>query len=260
MLSFILFLVAAVLIFSLVYFWNKRSKTTIHAGESKEIRKALEKNISFYRQLAGNKKESFAKRVEKFLSKTKITPVGNFDLTVEDRVYVGASAIIPIASFEDWEYNNLNEVLIYPDNFNNDFDFKEKQANILGMVGDGALNRIMILSLPALKHGFEHNDGHNTGIHEFVHLIDMADGEVNGIPLYLLTKDNISPWMNYMKQTLQDIRDDDTGLNPYAGKNATEFFAVIAEYFFEKPQMLENEHPEIYRLLKKMFTPDLNTK
>ena len=123
------------------------------------------------------------------------------------------------------------------------------------MVGDGALNRTMILSLPALKDGFKREDGHNTGIHEFVHLIDMADGDVNGIPLYLLSKDSISPWMNHMRQTLKDIRDDETNLNPYAGKSATEFFAVIAEYFFEKPVMLEKEHPEIYRLLKKMFTP-----
>ena len=41
----------------------------------------------------------------------------------------------------------------------------------------------------------------------------------------------------------------------YQKLNTTEFFAVIAEYLFEKPLMLEKEHPEIYRLLKKMFTP-----
>lgn len=255
MFSFILFIVAALLIAGLIILLNKKNKIEIDDSESSAIKSALQNNISFYQKLPDDKKEIFSRRVEKFLEATKITAVGDYTVTAEDKAYVGASAIIPIWAFEDWEYNNIDEVLLYPANFTNDFDFKNEQANILGMVGDGALNRTMILSLTALKDGFKREDGHNTGIHEFVHLIDMADGDVNGIPLYLLSKDSISPWMNHMRQTLKDIRDDETNLNPYAGKSATEFFAVIAEYFFEKPVMLEKEHPEIYRLLKKMFTP-----
>lgn len=260
MLSFILFIVAALLIVALIFLLNKKKNINIDDSESAEIKIALQKNISFYQNLSEEKKDFFLNRVERFLEKTKITAVGEYSITAEDKAFVGASAIIPIWAFEDWEYNNINEVLLYPANFTNDFDFKNEQANILGMVGNGALNRTMILSLPALKDGFKRNDGHNTGIHEFVHLIDMADGDVNGIPLYLLSKDSISPWMNYMNQTLKDIRDDETNLNPYAGKSPTEFFAVIAEYFFEKPAMLKEEHPEIYRLLKKMFTPNLTIK
>lgn len=260
MLSFILFVVAVALIISLIIFLNKKNKIKINDEDKTEIKSSLQKNISFYQKLSEDKKIIFLHRVEKFLNNTKVTAIGDYKITAEDMAYVGASAIIPIWAFEDWEYNNIDEVLLYPANFTSNFDFKSTQANILGMVGNGALNHTMILSLPALKEGFKKNDGHNTGIHEFVHLIDMADGDGNGIPLYLLSKDTISPWMNYMKQTLEEVRDGETDINPYAGKNAAEFFAVIAEYFFEKPEMLEKEHPEIYTLLKKMFTPTLKVK
>lgn len=55
-----------------------------------------------------------------------------------------------------------------------------------GMVGNRAMNRMMILSLPQLRSGFAVNATGNTALHEFVHLIDMSDGAADGIPEELL--------------------------------------------------------------------------
>jgi Mlc titration factor MtfA (ptsG expression regulator) len=74
--------------------------------------------------------------------------------------------------------------LLYPDSFSKEFELQqEKERPVLGMVGDGAMQHVMILSQPALRQGFINNtDVHNTAIHEFVHLIDKTDGEIDGIP------------------------------------------------------------------------------
>jgi hypothetical protein len=67
---------------------------------------------------------------------------------------VAASAIIPTFAFPDWKYKTIDEVLLYPNTFNDKFETKGPDRNILGMVGDVYLNGTMILSKPALIHCF----------------------------------------------------------------------------------------------------------
>ena len=42
-------------------------------------------------------------------------------------------------------------------------------------------------------------------------------------------------------------------INPYGATNEAEFFAVVAEYFFERPDLLRSQHPELYDLLVNIF-------
>jgi hypothetical protein len=42
-------------------------------------------------------------------------------------------------------------------------------------------------------------------------------------------------------------------INLYATTNHAEFFAVISEYFFEQPGLLEANHPDLYEMLGRIF-------
>ena len=69
--------------------------------------------------------------------------------------------------------------------FGRDFELAKAAdgRNILGMVGTGAMNRIMILVKPDLIQGFKNaGDKRNVGVHEFAHLVDKSDGVIDGIP------------------------------------------------------------------------------
>lgn len=55
---------------------------------------------------------------------------------------VAASAVIPLFGFPGWRYRHLNEVLLYPDTFDEDYQVQNARRNIIGMVGSGAMNRI----------------------------------------------------------------------------------------------------------------------
>ena len=91
-------------------------------------------------------------------------------------------------------------------------------------------------------------------IHEFTHLIDKADGATDGVPEYLLDKQNIIPWLDMIHKTIAEMkRTGQSDINLYGASNQAEFFAVVSEYFFEKPQELEQNHPELYALLHQMF-------
>ncbi|MFZ1451976.1 MAG: M90 family metallopeptidase [Ferruginibacter sp.] len=220
------------------------------------LKNILQEKIPFYQQLNEEKKNEFETRTTHFLTQVKITGVKTVVEDV-DKVLIAASAIIPIFNFSGWEYPNLNEVLLYPDSFDHEFEQQGEGRNILGMVGSGALNQVMILSQFELRQAFINETGkNNTAIHEFVHLVDKTDGEIDGIPESLLNRQYIKPWLQLMQEKIKEIIDDQSDINPYGATNEAEFFAVVSEYFFERPDLLKEKHPELYELLLKIFHPE----
>lgn len=216
----------------------------------------LEEHVSFYNQLDEENKSRFINRTTDFLKRVSIRGV---DTKVEDldRVLVAAGAIIPIFSFPDWRYNNISEVLLYKGTFDKDFSTRSKDRNVLGMVGDGAMHREMVLSQPSLRSSFSNQrDGQNTAIHEFVHLIDKADGATDGQPDYLISRPYLIPWIKLMHETITEMKSTTrSDINMYGATNDTEFFAVVSEYFFERPHELKEHHPQLFEMLENMFHP-----
>jgi hypothetical protein len=145
--------------------------------------------------------------------------------------------------------------------FNTKLQTSGEGRNILGLVGNGYLEGKMILSKKALRRGFENEtDKKNTAIHEFVHLIDKSDGSIDGIPSLLLEKQYTIPWIRLIKHKMDEIYDNKSDINPYGGTNKAEFFSVVSEYFFERPQLLEQNHPQLYRMLEKIFKHDMSSR
>jgi len=129
--------------------------------------------------------------------------------------------------------------------------------DVLGMVGRGAMNRMMILSKPELLQGFRlGQDRHNVGIHEFTHLLDKSDGAVDGVPSIGLPPSAVTPWLKLIHQEMGNIRAGHSDINPYGLKNEAEFFAVASEYFFENPEKMKRKHPELYAMLERVFHQD----
>jgi Mlc titration factor MtfA (ptsG expression regulator) len=236
---------------------NRRKKKHIAAcALPPDTGKLLEDNVAFYSQLSVADKKVFEERVRDFLANTAVSGVA-VTVTDLDRLLVAASAIIPIFSFPGWRYNNITEVLLYKDAFSKEYKMDGAGRDILGMVGNGALQGQMILTQPALRAGFSNPaDGHNTAIHEFVHLIDKADGATDGVPEYLLSQPHIQPWIEHMHDTIRLMRGKGhSDINLYGATNDAEFFAVISEYYFERPDELKEKHPDLYSLLHEMFQP-----
>jgi Mlc titration factor MtfA (ptsG expression regulator) len=212
----------------------------------------LEKEVAFYRLLSAPDRERFVQRVAAFLDRVQIEGI-HTTVQMLDKVLVAASAVIPIWGFDDWEYRNIDTVLLYPDTFDQQYRFAGNERNVLGMVGDGAMHRQMILSKPALRAGFRRQDAGNTGIHEFVHLLDKSDGSTDGVPEQLLQHQYAVPWLKAMHREINSIRQGRSDIDPYAATNDAEFLAVASEYFFEKPQAFREQHPELYALLSEAF-------
>ena len=246
---------AAGLLFIFLLRIKKKPRVAIVPAEPlpSSYRQILSEQVPFYQQLDETKKTEFENRVQHFLSQIKITGV-NTVVEDLDKLLIAASAIIPIFNFPGWEYIHLHEVLLYPDSFNHEFEQQGNRRDVLGMVGSGALNHVMILSQRQLRQAFINKPGkENTAIHEFVHLVDKTDGDIDGVPAFILEKKYIQPWLQLMQHEIRLIDENKSDIDPYGATNEAEFFAVVSEYFFERPTLLKEKHPELYELLVKIF-------
>jgi Mlc titration factor MtfA (ptsG expression regulator) len=252
-LMIIILVIAGLLLYGLLRKQKPAPAIIVPVPEAYKI--ILRQEVPFYEQLNPVQQNSFEQRLQQFLAAVKITGVKTVVEDV-DRILVAASAIIPIFNFEGWHYVNLHEVLLYPGSFNHDFEQEGAGRDILGMVGTGAMNNIMILSQFELRQAFSNKTGKsNTAIHEFVHLVDKTDGSIDGVPSFILDKQYILPWLQRMRQEIDLIKDDQSDIDDYGASNESEFFAVVSEYFFERPELLQQKHPELYALLQKIFNP-----
>ncbi len=216
-------------------------------------RDLLQDYVTFYSQLEEEGKKNFENKFQKFLSAVKITGA-NAEVEDIDRVLIGAGAVIPVYFIPDWEYVNLREILVYPGNFNTDFEQQGNDRMISGMVGSGAMQNVLIISKWELRQGFiNRGSNRNTAIHEFVHLIDKMDGTLDGVPEILLERKYIPQWQQLIQETMEKIRRGESDIDPYGATGPVECFAVVSEYFFEQPGLFRSTHPELHEMLQQIF-------
>ncbi|MEL7001331.1 MAG: M90 family metallopeptidase [Bacteroidota bacterium] len=252
----ILLILSLIVIGVVIYKATRPRKWTDPEGElPPKWREILNDHVPFYRLLDNDQKTLFEFKVNQFLTNCKITGI-QVKVDDLDKILVASSAVIPIFNFPEWEYINIDEVLIYPNEFNIDFEVSGEDRSILGMVGSGIMEGKMILSKKSLHLGFQNEtDKKNTAIHEFVHLIDKSDGVIDGVPKLLLERQYLIPWVNLMRQKIELInKSRKTDINRYGTTNNAEFFAVISEYFFERPKLLKRKHPKLYEQLNQIFS------
>jgi Mlc titration factor MtfA (ptsG expression regulator) len=234
-------------------FRKKSSAALTDTAPGPNYYELLDTQVTYYHKLDLEAKSRFEKRIREFLKEVRIEGVGT-TITDLDCVLIASSAVIPIFGFPDWKYHNLTNVILYPDTFDGEFQFEGENRNILGMVGSGYMNGQMLLSRAALTKGFSKNAGvENAALHEFVHLLDKSDGATDGVPENLMAHPYTIAWLHLIHQEMHRIQSGKSDIDPYALTNEAEFFAVAAEYFFEKPEQLQHKHPELYWQLSLIF-------
>jgi MtfA peptidase len=235
---------------------KKRLQEKVNQAFPESWRAILKEKVRFYARL--NKAEAglFEKRVQLFIAAKNIQGI---DTDIDDsiRLMVAASAVIPTFAFSGYNYPKVQTVLIYPNSFDGEFQtqrYKGHKEVIMGMVGNQSLKGTVILSKPDLVKAFDgmpHRE--NVGVHEFVHLLDMEDGAVDGIPELLIDHRFVGPWLHEIKNETTRIGKGHSDINPYALTSNAEFLAVVSEYFFDNPEKFKKRHPELYSFLSGIF-------
>lgn len=216
-------------------------------------RKILQTKVAFYTNLSATDKTLFEQRCIAFIYNTDV--IGhNLEVSDADRLLVASGSVILAWGFQQWHYVKVDTVYLVPGSFNDSSEFRQRDSNITGLVGTAHLRGKMILSQPALHQGFDNSlDKRNVAIHEFAHLIDMADGDVDGLPKQISEQGYALPWLELVSRKIKQINSGNSDIRDYGATNNAEFFSVASEYFFERPKRLKQKHPQLYKHLERFY-------
>jgi MtfA peptidase len=195
-----------------------------------------------------------------FLAEKQFTGVQGLEVTDAMRVSIAAQACLPILELGlDW-YSGWSGIVVYP----GDFRVRRESVDEDGVVhewddelaGEAFPGGPVVLSWDAAAHDPEMN----VVIHEFVHKLDMLNGQADGVPP-LHDGMSRSRWSKVFEDAYQGLcealeRGRDTWLDPYAAEHPSEFFAVISEAFFRDPRETRRRYPDVYEQLALFFRQD----
>jgi hypothetical protein len=227
-------------------------------------REFLLRAYDHFERLDDARRRRFEDDVRIFLAETRITGVG-VDVDDELRLLVAASAVTLSVEWPDYEWDQLGEVLLYPDDFDRDYDFGEAELS-----GQAHPEGTVILSVPSLEESFEFpDDAYHVGLHEFAHLLDLEQAHFGGIPAGLHGA-AAREWAAVAEREMERLREEEaprerrrkrrpdrfSAFDPYGAEDPVEFLAVAVEAFFELPQRVRRQHADVYRLLSGYFGQD----
>ncbi|MEO5580117.1 MAG: M90 family metallopeptidase, partial [Gemmatimonadaceae bacterium] len=191
---------------------------------------------------------------------------GGLEVTDEIRVTIAAQACMLLLHRDTDYYPRVKVILVYPSGYIASAErslggglWMEGEEHRLGHTQQqlGAI----VLAWDAALHGSRvYDDGQNLVFHEFAHQLDFEGTGTDGTPL-LDTRQQYLSWARVLGAEYEQLRRlDDAGeesfLDGYGATNPAEFFAVVTEYFFEKPAELRAKHPALYCELKGYYRQD----
>lgn len=198
-----------------------------------------------------------------FLRDKRLEPVQGLELTTPMRLAVALQACLPILELGlDW-YRGWYAVILYPDEFIPEHEVMGDDGIVWTeravKSGEAWEQGPIILSWADVEAGLERN-GYNVVIHELAHKLDLLDGGANGCPPLHA---GMSPkaWAETFSTAYQDLcrrvdAGEETPIDPYATESPAELFAVVSEYFFERPDLLNAEYPGVYAQLRLFYRQD----
>ncbi len=190
---------------------------------------------------------------------------GAADAQVDDgmRTLIAGFAVLPILNLGYEWYRGWKEIIVYPAQFVPEREvtdvFGVVHRTRLPMSGEAWAGGPLVLSWDDVSRAGI-GQGHNVVIHEFAHKLDMRNGAVDGLPP-LHSGMRVEDWSRALGMAYRDFRRrvngrEYTEIDPYAAHSPAEFFAVLTECFFERPEAVDLEYPAVYEQLRQFYRQD----
>ena len=202
----------------------------------------------YYHQLDEVKKKTFRRRVQKFISMKKFIPRGDMrKVTDEMKVLIASSAIQITFGHPSVYFEHFWKILVYPDTY---------YSNIAQRYHQGEVNTrgFIILSWTNFLDGYKNrSSGVNLGLHEMAHALKIENA-IRNTEYDFLDFDALKSFDIESKKEIEEMRNGNTSfLRVYASTNEHEFFAVVIESFFERPQLFMEKKPYLFELTAKLL-------
>jgi MtfA peptidase len=243
---------------------NWKRQRVLREAQFDEARwRALVLQMEFVRMLAPAELGRLRDLVVLFLHEKEFAQAAGLELTEDMRWSIATQACILILNLDLEYYRGWSGIIVYPEQFVP----RHQHVDEAGVVhegdepyaGEAWLGGPVVLSWADVA-DTGYADGVNVVIHEFAHKLDMLNGDANGFPPLHADMDR-SAWARSMSVAYRDLcarvdAGEDTTIDPYAAESPGEFFAVMSEAFFELPDVVQDEYPEVYDQFRAFYRQD----
>jgi Mlc titration factor MtfA (ptsG expression regulator) len=192
-------------------------------------------------------------------------------LTITDEIAlsIAAQAVLPVLHLGLGWYDDFVGIVVHP----GEVVARRTQVDETGvvhaydevLVGEAMDQGPVMLSWHDVREaGTRFEDGYNVVIHEFVHKLDLRDGQADGCPP-LGSRAARHAWLQGLTRAYEAFREqvivaerfggEPTWLDPYGAQAIDEFFAVACEGYFVQRERFAREFPDLAPLFDSFFKP-----
>ncbi len=250
------------------WFRSRRRKKLMQVPFPALWEEIIKRNVVHYSMLDESEQTHLKHLIQVFISEKYWEGAGGLELDDEIKVTISAQACLLLLGLPHNYYKNVMSIIVYPSTvvppkrkrgfFENSMTVENENQPILGQA---FMQGPVIIIWDAALHGGRHPElGHNVIYHEFAHKLDMLDGAADGTPP-LHERADYRDWINVCTREFTRLRKDagrgrKSFMDSYGATNEAEFFAVATEQFFDRPERMIKETPELYDVLKEYYNQD----
>ncbi|HEX2934752.1 MAG TPA: zinc-dependent peptidase [Bacteroidales bacterium] len=214
----------------------------------KYIHELLVAKFPYYTSLSSSERIRFYVRLRLFIESKRFKPCQILEVTQEMKILIGASAVQLTFGLDKFIFHHFKTILVYPKAFlYSDRNYHKGNVNVKGSIS---------ISFEDFVKGYaDPTDSYNLGLHEMAHALELE---------YNLKDEYDAFFGAYYERWLKSAATELVRMNygqsdflrKYAGRNVKEFFSVCAENFFERPILMKEKLPEIYRHMTLLLNQD----
>ena len=219
----------------------------------------LERHVPCYQRLAEQRRKALEGHVQVLLAEKHFEGCRGFVVDDRVRVTIAAHAAILLLGRDMDYYRGLYTVLVYPGAFVVEYE----EPDELGFVdaesevqeGQSWNLGTVVLSWQDIRRDVKKTDGRNVLFHEFAH--QLYDHVGPGLDSRAANR----RWRRAFGEHYQrhcDAVERQRGrrrslIDPYGAEDPSEFFAVLTELFFERPDVMRRREPALYELFARYY-------
>jgi MtfA peptidase len=217
--------------------------------------------------LTSEQQQKLRRLIRIFVAEKNWEGCGGLAMTDEIKVSIAAQACLLVVGMEeDQFFDHVLSILVYPTGY----VAGGTHVSGNGVVLEGGQPRLgeawwrgpVVLSWAEARAGGRmETPGRNLVLHEFAHQLDMQNGRITDGTPPLKTQAGYDRWISVLgpefERLVENCRHGHHGfIDCYGATNPAEFFAVITETFFERPNSLRLHHQDAYDVLREYYRLD----
>jgi len=241
----------------------RRGRAAQRSSVTAEEWSSVTQRFSFLQALNAEEQSRLRDLVAAFLNEKSLQGAGGLVITRDIELVIAAQACLLVLNLDLDYYSDWVEVIVYPDEFIVDHEYTDEDGVVhhvrAPLSGEAWDQGPVVLSWQDAE-AADGGDGYNVVMHEFAHKLDMLNGAADGFPPLHADMDR-ELWSKTFSEAYADFerqveQDEDTLIDPYAAEDPAEFFAVLSELFFERPDALQEVYPMVYAQLSAFYRQD----